>query len=168
MMRRLTVVCLVGLTCVADTPANNAIPDLPPPKRSENRIDFSFDQVDVGTFVKLIGEITGRRIVLGDGVQGRITVVSPRVTRDEVYPLFVSILQSIGCSVMEDGDVSRVVALPARDAPIAPVVGAEETAPANGVFTKIFRLEHVSAGELHKALQAQIGGGKAGAIAAIE
>lgn len=149
-------------------PPSGGVPDLPRPARTENRIDFSFDQVEVGTFVKLIGEITGRRFVLGDGVQGRITVVSPRVSREEVYPLFVSVLESVGCSIVQDGDVARIVALPQRDAPIAPVIGADETPPPNGVYTKIFRLEHVSAAELHKALQAQVGGGKAGAIAAIE
>jgi len=138
------------------------------PPGEEATINFNFDQVDIGAFVKLVGEHTGKKFVLAEGVQGKVTVVSPMVSPREVYPLFVSILESAGCSVVEDNGIYRVVALPKRETPAAPVIGANETSPPQGVITKVIRLQCVSATEMRKALESKISGGKAGAIAAID
>jgi len=134
----------------------------------EDFVDFSFDQVDVSTVVKLVGDITGLKLVLGEGVQGKITVVSPRVPRNDVYPLFVSILESIDCSVVTEGNICRVVARPARVTPSAPVVGKQDKMPKEGVVTKVIHLEHVSAVDLRRVLESKVSGGKAGAIGAID
>ncbi len=133
-----------------------------------SRINFSFDQVEVRSFVKLVGGITGKKFVLADDVNGKITVVSPQVSRDEVYPLFVSILESAGCSVVEDGDIIRVVTLPPRDTQIAKVVGPNEKLPASGLSTKIISLKNVTAAHIKKVLEPHIRGGKLGAIAALD
>jgi len=131
-------------------------------------VNFTFDQVDVRTFVKLVGEMTGKRFVVGDGIEGKITVVSPKVQRSQIYPLFLSILESVGCSVMKEGEFLRVVALSARPTPLAPVVGPGDETPGEGVVTKVIRLEHVSAVELRKVLETKVGSGKMGGVGAIE
>jgi len=131
-------------------------------------INFSFDQVGIPAFVKLVGEMTGRKFVVADDVEGKITVVSPRIDRDDVYPIFVSILESAGCSVVEEGEVSRVVSLLERPTPMAPVVGIDEPTPGEGVLTKVFRLEHVRVAEVRKLLESKVAGGKEGAVGAIE
>ncbi len=155
----------------ADTEAEAVRRRLPAPAEAPDEggaVDFSFDQVDVATFVKLVGEITGRRFVLGDGVSGKITVVSPRVRRQDVYPLFVQILDSVGCSVVEDGPLFRVIATGRRSSPLEPVVGSDEETPADGLITKILRLEHVPAAGLVTALEEKVPGGRKGGISAIE
>ncbi|MBN1557312.1 MAG: type II secretion system secretin GspD [Lentisphaerae bacterium] len=134
----------------------------------EGYINFSFDQVDVGTFVKLVGDLTGRKFALAEGVTGKITVVSPKITRDEVYPLFLSILESVGCSVVRDGELHRVVPLPAHESMLATIVGPDEAVTADGLVTKVFRLDHVPAAEVRQVLEAGIRGGKTGAVGAIE
>jgi len=134
----------------------------------ESVVNFSFDQVEVRAFAKLVGDITGREFVVGDDVEGRVTIVAPRIKRSEVYPLFVSILESVGCSVIEGEKVSRIVSLGKRTTPAAPVYGADDVTPARGVITKILRLEHVSVRELQKAIESKVGGGKTGAVAAVE
>ena len=149
-------------------PAAVAGADIPPPPPDVGYIDFSFDQVDIGSFVKLVGDKTGRKFVVAEGVKGKITVVSPRISRREVYPLFLSILESAGCSVVQEGDVCRIVALPERGTPLAPVVGVEEKTPQDGMITKVIRLRNVAASEVRKLLEPRVGGGKAGAVAAIE
>ncbi len=137
-----------------------------PPATESGFVNFSFDQVDVYSFVKLVGEITGRKFVLGEGVSGKITVVSPRVQQSEVYPLFVSILESVGCSVVEDGPLHRVVRLPDRAMPMGAVVGDGEEG--QGLVTKVIRLEHVDASDLVRILEAKVMGGKSGGIGAVE
>lgn len=134
----------------------------------EASISFNFDQVDIRSFVKAVGEITGKKFVVAGDVTGKITVVSPNISRAEVYPLFMSILESAGCSVVEEGGISRIVVLQARATPLGSVVGEGKTVPPSGIVTRIIRLKNASATELKKALEAQIGGGKQGAIAALE
>lgn len=157
------------------SPASNAsaralsmAASLPPPPESSAYVNFSFDQVDVPAFVKLVGDLTGRKFVVGDAVKGKITVVSPRISQKDVYPLFVSILESAGCSVVEEGGMCRIVPLPDRSTPLAPVVGTLEKIPASGFLTKVFRLQHVSASEVRRLLEAKVAGGKVGAVGCVE
>lgn len=137
-------------------------------QQSNGTVNFSFDQVDIHTFVKLVGERTGRKFVISGDVKGKITVVSPRVTRSQVYPLFISILESAGCSVVEEGRIHRVVRIPDRVTPVVPVVGEKERLPLGGMIMKVFRLQHVSAAQIKKVLDAKMGGGKGGRVAAVE
>ena len=131
-------------------------------------VNFTFDQVDVRTFVKLVGEITGGRFVVGDDIEGKITVVSPRVAPDEVYPLFVSILESVGCTVLKEEHVHRVVKLAADPTRFGVVVGPDDTLPSDGIVTRVIRLEHVSVAAIQKVLAASAGKKETGAIGAIE
>ena len=138
------------------------------PKHDTDVVNFTFDQVDVPTFVKLVGEITGKRFVVGAGIDGKITVVSPQVERGEIYPLFLSVLESAGCSVLEDGNVLRVVKLASRSMQLATVVGPDDTTPEMGLITKIIRLNHVSAEDIKKVLENKTGSGNASSVRAIE
>jgi general secretion pathway protein D len=131
-------------------------------------VNFTFDQVEVQAFVKLVGEMTGKRFVVGDGIEGKITVVSPAVRHDEIYPLFLSILETVGCSVLEDGEILRIVSLGSRPTALGPVVGPNSKTPAHGVITKVISLKHVSASELKKVLESKGGDGKMGGVSAID
>lgn len=138
------------------------------PSPRESLVNFSFDQVDIPTFVRLVGEWTGRRFIVGEGVQGRLTVVSPQVKRSEILPLVAAILESAGCSLVQEGDLYRVVPAPARQTPLAPVVGPGQPLPDHGLVTRIFRVEYVAAAELRKVLETRVLGGKTGAVVALE
>jgi len=133
-----------------------------------DKFEFTFDQIDVTAFVKVVGQRTGKKLAVSDDVKGRITVVAPAVDSEQVWPLFVSILETAGCSVVQDGDVYRVITLPKRIVPIAKVVGDEEPTPSEGMVTKVIRLEHVRASEVKKALQGQVDHGKGGPIGAVD
>jgi general secretion pathway protein D len=143
-------------------------PRLPVPQPSEGQVNFSFDQVDVRSFVKIVGELTGRKFVVSDNVAGKLTVVSPKIAKVDVYPLFVQILESGGFSVVDEGSMLRVVALPPRSTYTAPVVTNALDVPFSGLVTRVLRLNNVSAAEVRKALETHVGGGKLGALAAVE
>lgn len=130
-------------------------------------VNFSFDQVDIRLLVKLVGEMTGKRFVVDNAVNGKVTIVSPpQIPIDEVYPLFLSVLESTGYSVVEQDGVCNVVALPDRGVASAPVVSAGDTVRHEGIITKILRVENISSIELKKMLEPMVRGGKSGALAA--
>ena len=139
-----------------------------PASAAASAVNFSFDQVDIRTFVKLIGEMTGRRFTVDDAVKGQISVMAPRVAVDQVYPLFVKIIESAGCSVVEEDGLVRVVPLPARTFPSAPVLGPAATLPQGGVVTRVIRLQHTSVTDLKKVLDAITGREKSANVAVLE
>jgi len=90
------------------------------------------------------------------------------VNKGDIYPLFVSILESVGCSVAEQDGISRIIQTVPRVTPTAPVVGTKDKIPESGIITKVFRPAYVTAGELRKLLESKVSGGKMGAIGAID
>lgn len=135
---------------------------------NESYINFSFDAVGIPAFVRVVGEATGKTFVLGSGLERKITVISPKVRTQDVYPIFLSILESVDCSVVQDGDVLRVVTVADRPTLLGPIVGVGEATPEAGVVTKVYRIQHVSASELRKMLEPKVRSGKDGAVHAID
>jgi general secretion pathway protein D len=69
------------------------------PSRSHGpaNITMDFDNVDIQTFIKAIGEITGRNFVIDKQVQGNVTVFSPKqISAEEAYRVFQSVLEVHG------------------------------------------------------------------------
>jgi len=123
-------------------------------KTDNDLINFTFNQVEVATFVKLISDITGKKFVIDEGVEGPITVISPKVKAKDVYPLFTSILESVNCSVIEENDILRVVKLSDKRSPVAPLVpDGTDINPALGLITRIVLLENISASEIVASLK---------------
>lgn len=136
-------------------------------RSGDDLVKLSGEQIDIRLFVRMVGRITQKTFIVADEVKGRITVVTPDVKREDVFPLFDSMLASIGCSVVEDGGVYRVVKLAPRIIPSAPVVGPDGKLPLQGVVMKVIPLLHVSAQSLKEALDVRISGGKGGGVSAI-
>jgi len=127
-------------------------------------VNFSFDNADIRLLIKLVGEVTRRRFVVDERVVGQVTVLPPGPVRlDEVYPLFLSILEARGFTVVERDGAGFVVPLPERGA-IVPDIAAPPT-DAAGLATRIFQLQHVSATEVARGLEPLVRGAKTGGLA---
>lgn len=134
----------------------------------QSSVNFTFSQVDVRSFVKIIGEITGRRFIVDEGVKGQITVLAPRVPAAEAYPLFVRILESVGCAVIEEGNLNRIVMMPARSVVSAPVIGENGVIEGSGVITRVMRLKNTNVADLRKILDTLTGREKGGSAVILE
>lgn len=134
----------------------------------EGYVNFNFDQVEIPVLIKLVGEMTGRRFVVGDEITGRVTVVTPqRIPVKEAYPLLLSILESRGITIVERGGVHQVVLLPDRAIGGAAVLAPDQdTSNAVGLVTRLIHVENVNVTELKRLLEPLVRGGKAGALAA--
>ncbi len=130
-------------------------------------VNFNFDQVDIRLLTRLVGKETGRQFVLDEKVSGKVTVVTPpRIPLDEVYPLFLSILESSGFTVIQEGLLHRIVSMQGDSPMLAPMVSSDGEGPDGGLVTKVIQLHHISAVDLLKSLEPVLGGNKSGRLAA--
>jgi len=132
-------------------------------------VNFNFDHVDIKFLVKLVGELTGKKFVMGKDIEGPVTVVTPsQISVNDVYPLFLYVLESSGWGVVEQDGVYRIVAREHRQTPVAPVIGADEKISPSGIITKVFHINNLSAAEVKKILEPMVDQGKSGAIGILE
>ena len=118
-------------------------------------LSFAFDRVDVRAFAQVVGNFTGRKIVVSDDVEGDVTIVSPRVSREEAWTLFGSIVESCGFTLVPEDGFERVVKLPDRAG--GPGMGAlvpeGGELPAHGLVTAVLHVENVPAAEMRELLE---------------
>lgn len=75
------------------------------------KITIDFRDVDVRVVAKFISEITGKNFVFDKAVQDKVTVFSPtKVTAEEAYRLFETVLKIHGYTTVPAGNVIKIVA----------------------------------------------------------
>ncbi len=113
-------------------------------------IALNFQDVELPVLAKFISEVTGRNLIVDDRVRGKVTIISPtRITPDEAYLVFQSVLQVKGFAAVPSGAFTKIV--PAREA-------RETTIPTGArhgdeVVTRILPLRHAEAAGLLPVLQ---------------
>src|SRR5690606_10123726 len=108
-------------------------------------IVMNFQDIELAALVDLISKLTGRNFILDDRVKGKVTIISPgKISVDEAYAVFNSVLQVKGFTTVPSGAVIKI--LPAQEAksstvetvlPGAPGVAGDE------FITKLIPLDNV-------------------------
>src|SRR5690606_4498035 len=108
---------------------------------AEQTWTVNFNDADLQELVRFVADVTDKTIVLDPKTQGRVPVVSSKpVNREELYDLFLTILEVNGFTAVESGDVVKVV--PLRDARSAGVPVVSGTRRANDeVVTQVIQLK---------------------------
>jgi general secretion pathway protein D len=118
--------------------------------------DFTVNlkETDIQELIKFVSEATGTTIVVDPAVKGKVKVVSSKpVSREELYELFLSILEVHGYTAVRSGGVVRVIQ--SKDARSAPVEVRDGKGPATSdeYVTQVIRLENISAAKLIPVLR---------------
>ena len=72
---------------------------------TDELISVNFENVDIRTMLKTVGDITGINFVVDDSVSGTVTVMSPtRIRLSELYGVLESILEVKGYAAVPAGD----------------------------------------------------------------
>jgi general secretion pathway protein D len=110
-------------------------------------------ETDIQELIKFVAEATGTTIVVDPKVKGKVKVVSAKpVSSDELYDLFLSILDVHGYTAVRSGNVVRVI--PSKDARSSPVrVQDGKLNPTDEYVTQVIRLENISAAKLIPVLR---------------
>ena len=99
--------CFLALLCAQGFPS--AAPAWAEP---ENGLTLDFKDADIHALIKYISEATGRNFITDPAVKGKVTVYSPvRISPDEAFETFVSILRVQGYAVQKSGTAYKIVPL---------------------------------------------------------
>src|SRR5271167_566504 len=149
----LTATLLAGLyTLPSSALADSA--GLPP----QNQITMNFQNVDIPVLAKFISEITGRNFIIDESVRGKVTIISPsKVTAEQAYSIFQSVLQVKGFTTVQAGHVIKIV--PARNVRSSAAL-TESQIPAetkgDEYVTRMVRLKNVDAASVIGVIQPMV------------
>ena len=122
---------------------------------SKGNISMDFKDVEINVLIKFISELTGKNFIVDRKVGGRVTIYSPtKITVEEAYKVFESVLAVNGFSVVPSGSAFKVVPMPnARNLEtITRTTQAIDKKLVDEMVTQIVALKHSSAAELAKIL----------------
>ena len=78
-------------------------------------VALNFQDVEIPVLAKFVSEVTGRNFIVDERVRGTVTIISPtRITPDEAYQVFQSVLQVKGYTTVPAGAFVKII--PVRDA----------------------------------------------------
>ena len=113
------------------------------------QITLNLKDADIRALIDTVARHTGKNFVVDPRVKGKVTVVSAKpMNADEVYEVFLSVLQVHGFSVVPVGSVIKIV--PEVNAKQGPLPVATRGRPGSGdqLVTRVVQLSHVPAAQL--------------------
>lgn len=119
----------------------------------EQTFTINFKDTELEEVVRFVAQVTGKTIIVDPKAKGRVQVISSQpLNKQQLYDLFLSILDVNGFSAIESGGVVKI--LPSRDAKssAAPVVGANQR-DNSAIVTEVIQLKNVSAATLIPVLR---------------
>lgn len=159
-MRRLwiigSVMALVMLSLWPGVgPSGAANPKISQPAAETQRyVTIDFNDVDINLFIKYISELTKKNFIVDRQVQGKVTVISPtRVSEEDAYKVFESVLEVYGFAAVPSGSVIKIVpSVQARSKNIATLRGNDVPTDDDKVVTQIIALKYANADEVKNML----------------
>ncbi len=117
-------------------------------------ITMNFKDVDLQVFIKFISELTGKNFLIDPNVKGTVSIISPqKVTVDEVYKVFLSVLEVNGFTLIEAGQVSKIVpTAAAKTKATETFLGKNVRTPEDKIVTQLVPLKHADALNLGRLL----------------
>jgi general secretion pathway protein D len=115
-------------------------------------VTIDFDNVDITLFIKFISELTGKNFIIDNAVKGKVTIISPtKISIDEAYKVFESVLEVHGFTTVPAGSVIKIVrAVEARSKSIETRLREEAATPEDRVVTQLIPLDYANPDELSK------------------
>jgi general secretion pathway protein D len=133
------------------------MPLLKDPARADELVSVNFENVDIRTVLKTVGEITGINFIPHQSVTGTVTVMSPTPIRlGDIYAFLQSILDVYGYAAVETDNAVKIV--PKAEAAKNYVnvrIGADPAyIPRNdAVVTQIIPLKYADASEVSQIIE---------------
>jgi len=114
-------------------------------------VSIDFNDVDIEVFVKFISELTGTNFVVDQRVKGKVTIVSPtKISVDEAYKVFESVLDVHGYTTVDAGEVTKIIPSPyARTMNIETRLKKQsDDSPEDKIVTQLIHLKYADPNEV--------------------
>ncbi|BCG45852.1 General secretion pathway protein D [Citrifermentans bremense] len=107
---------------------------------------LNFTDVDIATMVKFVSDLTGKNFIMDDRVKGKISVFSPaKLSNEEAYNVFTSVLELKGFTVVPAGKVLKIVPTASARQSGMKVLSEGERGVVNDSYqARVIQLEHVA------------------------
>ena len=114
---------------------------------AEGELTLNLKNADIHELIGAISKNTGRNFVVDPRVKAKVTVISSQpMQADELYEVFLSVLQVHGFSAVPTGDVIKIVPdVSAKQGPVPNLGVGDER---DQLVTHVIRIENVPAAQL--------------------
>lgn len=120
-----------------------------------NLITMNFQEIELSALVKFISEISGKNFVLDERVKGKVTIISPeKITEEEAYAVFQSVLQVKGFATVPSGTVLKIVpAQEAKSSTLETVLPQGTMGTSDEFITKLLPMQNVDVNNVLPIIQ---------------
>jgi len=114
-----------------------------------DEITLNLKDADIRALISTVSKFTGKNFIIDPRVKAKVTVISANtLSTEEVYEVFLSVLQVHGYAAVPTGAVIKIVPeVNAKQGPL-PLSGNKDNYADDELITKIIRLDHVPASQL--------------------
>ncbi len=114
------------------------------------------NELDIVKFIQTVASATGKTMVIDPSVKGKVKIMTNdnAMTKDELYELFRSVLELSNYTVIEVGNVTKVI--PIKEARTSPVADASAISGMHEIVTDVIPAENISAAKLLAALRPMV------------
>lgn len=112
--------------------------------KGQRFVTIDFNDVDINLFIKYISELTGKNFIVDRTVKGKVTIISPtRITEEDAYHVFESVLEVHGFTTVPSGSVTKIIpSVQARSKSIETIQADQKLYPEDKVVTQLIPLAH--------------------------
>jgi general secretion pathway protein D len=114
----------------------------------------NYRDTELEEIVRFVAQVTGKTIIVDSKAKGRVQVISSQpLNKEQLYDLFLSILDVNGFAAVDTGDMVRII--PSRDArsSAAPVVAGNKQRENSEIVTEVIQLKNIAAPTLIPVLR---------------
>lgn len=139
---------LLGAANVNDTVAQ--------PQINNGKVTLNLRDADLDALIATVSEATGKNFIVDPRVKAKVNLVSAKpMSADELYNVFLSVLQVHGFAAVDKGDIIKIVPdVNAKQDGADVVSNVQNTGRgADEIVTEVVKLRHVQAAPLLTALR---------------
>ncbi len=128
---------------------------LPPENPDERLISMNFQDIDLGKLAALISDLTGLTVIVDEKVKGKATIISPgKISVDEAYAVFQSVLQMKGFTTVPSGSVLKIIpSQEAKSNAVNTIFAAKPVAEGDDFVTQVIPLDNVDVNAMLAIIQ---------------
>jgi general secretion pathway protein D len=111
-------------------------------------VTLNFSDADLVAVINSVSQITGKNFIIDPRVKGKVTVVSSKpLNEEEVYNVFLSILQVHGFATVPSKNAIKIIPDATAKQSSAPVSSASRN-PGDQLITRVLSIKHINAAQL--------------------